>query len=302
MKTKLYHLLIPLALLAGVSQTAAQTFTNLHSFISSSDGGNPYGALVLSDGKLYGTANSGGSAGNGAVFAVNTDGTGYTNLHSFAIGDGINPYGGLILSGNTLYGMANQGGSHSIGTVFAINTDGTGFTNLHSFASSSDGANPYGGLILSGSTLFGTASGGGSHSAGTVFAINIDGTGFTNLYNFTDGSDGANPYCGLVLSDNTLYGTTAGSGSGIAPNGTVFALNTNGTFTPLHTFISASDGASPHSGLVLSNNVLYGTASQGGSHGNGTVFAINTAGTGFTNLYNFTALVSGDNIDGTSPN
>jgi uncharacterized repeat protein (TIGR03803 family) len=84
--------------------------------------------------------------------------------------------------------------------VFAINTDGTGFTNLHSFASSSDGANPYGGLVLSGNTLYGTASQGGSHSDGTVFAINTDSTGFTNLYNFTGGSDGANPYCGLVLS------------------------------------------------------------------------------------------------------
>jgi uncharacterized repeat protein (TIGR03803 family) len=302
MKTKLYHLLIPLALLAGLNQAASQTFTNLHSCISASDGGNPYGALVLSGTMLYGTANSGGKAGNGAVFAVNTDSTGFTNLHSFAFGDGINPYGGMVLSGNTLYGTANQGSSRGNGTVFAINTDGTGFTNLYNFTGGSDGANPFGALVLSGNTLYGTASQGGSQGNGTVFAINTDSTGFTNLYNFTGGSDGANPYCGLVLSGNTLYGTTAGSGSGIAPNGTVFAINTNGTFTPLHTFISASDGASPHSGLVLSNNVLYGTASQGGSHGNGTVFAINTAGTGFTNLYNFTALVSGDNIDGTSPN
>jgi uncharacterized repeat protein (TIGR03803 family) len=302
MKTKIHPLLIALALLACVNQAAAQTFTNLHSSVSGSDGGNPYGALVLSGATLYGTANSGGSHGNGTIFAIDTDGTAFTNLHSFATSEGINPYGGLILSGSTLYGMANQGGSHSVGAVFAINTDGTGFTNLHSFASSSDGANPYGALVLSGNTLYGTASQGGSHGNGTVFAVNTDGAGFTNLYNFTGGSDGANPYCGLVISNNTLYGTTVGSGSGVAGNGTVFALTTNGTFTPLHAFISASDGASPHSGLVLSGSTLYGTASQGGSHGNGTVFAINTGGTGFTNLYSFTALTSSTNSDGTSPN
>ena len=49
---------------------------------------------------------------------------------------------------------------------------------------SSDGADPYAGLILSGNTLYGTTSG-GSWGDGTVFAINTDGIGFTNLHSFT---------------------------------------------------------------------------------------------------------------------
>ena len=63
---------------------------------------------------------------------------------------------------------------------------------------------------------------------GTVFAVNADGTGFTSLYsdpNWLHGSPNS-----LILSGNTLYGTTAGGGFG---RGTVFAVNTNGTgFTP----------------------------------------------------------------------
>jgi len=50
-------------------------------------------------------------------------------------------------------------------------------------------------LILSGNTLYGTASRGGSYGSyggGTVFAVNTDGTGFTNLHSLTY-SDGANP-------------------------------------------------------------------------------------------------------------
>src|SRR5205807_5098588 len=90
------------------------------------------------------------------------------------------PQSGLRWSGNTLYGTA--------GKVFALNTDGTGFTNLHNFTATSgnpptnsDGASPQAGLLLSGNTLYGTAPYGGSSGNGTVFAVNTDGTGFTNL-------------------------------------------------------------------------------------------------------------------------
>ena len=116
------------------------------------------------------------------MFAVNTDGTGFTNLHSFTHcrgtnSDGANPDAGLILSGNTLYGTASDGGSSGNGTVFAVNTDGTGFTNLYSFTmapcTNSDGAYPSGGLILSGNTLYGTASDGGSSGNGTVFSLTL---------------------------------------------------------------------------------------------------------------------------------
>jgi len=162
--------------------------------------------------------------------------------------------------------------------VFAVNTDGTGFTTLHNFTGS-DGASPYAGLVLSGSTLYRTASAGGSTGGGTVFAVNTDGTGFTALHSFT-GSDGIEPNAGLILSGNTLYGTAFLGGS--AGNGTVFAVNTDGTgFTNLHSFTAFSgsvccvnsDGAGPAS-LLLSGNTLYGTAQDGGSSGYGTVFSL----------------------------
>src|SRR6202040_1206990 len=105
------------------------------------------------------------------VFAINTDGTDFTNLHSF--GFRAHQSAGLILSGNTLYGAVGNGGSSGDGTVFAINTDGTDFTNLYTFTNSNDGANPYGGLILSSNSLYGTTTYGGSSSAGTVFSLSL---------------------------------------------------------------------------------------------------------------------------------
>ena len=281
-------------------------FTNLYNFTGGSDGANPYAALILSGNILYGTAYHGGSSGYGTVFAINTDGTGFTNLYSFTARsganltntDGANPRAGLMLSGNTLYGTAIWGGRSSYGTVFAINTDGTSFTNLHNFTGGSDGANPYAGLVLSGNTLYGTANAGGSAQNGTVFKVNTDGTGFTILHSFT-GSDGANPYAGLILSGNTLYG--AAPGGGISGRGTIFGVNTNGgtSFTNLYNFTALnnntnSDGVGPV-GLILSGNTLYGTANGGGSLGLGTIFAVSTNGTGFTNLHSFTG------SDGASP-
>jgi uncharacterized repeat protein (TIGR03803 family) len=60
-----------------------------------------------------------------------------------------------------------------------------------------------------------------------VFALSTNGTGFITLHHFPavsgpdfTNSDGANPYSGLVLSGNALYGTT--DHGGISGNGVVF--------------------------------------------------------------------------------
>ena len=319
--------------------TDSAGFSTLHSFgqsvgsppppYNNIDGAVPLAGLVLSGNTLYGTAVVGGTNDLGTVFKVNTNGPSLTVLHYFnGLGDGAGPAAGLALAGNTLYGTTQSGGTSNNGTVFGINTDGTGLTNLHLFAApsgsggfygtNSDGINPRATLILSGNTLYGTASDGGDSGFGTVFAVRTDGTGFTNLHSFTatstnsflggyTNSDGARPFAALVLSDNTLYGTTKSGGN--SGNGTVFALNTNGTgFTNLHSFTATTanafvgpypntDGVGPIAGLILSGNTLYGTTPYGGSSGYGTVFAVRTDGTGFTNLHSFTA-TSNDSFTG----
>jgi uncharacterized repeat protein (TIGR03803 family) len=278
-----------------VVNTNGENFRILTQFFGSSDGLAPFGVLILSGGKLYGTTKGGGTNGSGTIFGDFQYTFSAQHGSLFTNSDGASPYAGLITSGNILYGTAEQGGSFGNGTVFAINNDGTGFTNLHSFMATpsnppytnGEGANPYAGLILSGNTLYGTTFYGGSAGNGTVFAINTNGTDFTNLHSFTvssgfigTNSDGANPYACLTLSGNTLYGTTSeGGGSG---NGTLFAINTDGTrFTNLYSFTSISgvnntnsDGGNPYGGLTVSGNTLFGTARFGGSYGNGTVFSL----------------------------
>ncbi len=315
MNTLIKSLLVLPALIAGlgsipVGPATAQTFTTLHGFTGGSDGANPHAGLVLAGNTLYGTTTPSlppfQTFIGGKVFAVNTDGTGFTNLHGLGGSEG-----GLILSRDTMYGTTPSAGPLNSGAVFAMKTDGAGFTNLYSFTmgstdasgnyTNSDGANLFAGLVLCGTTLYGVASAGGISGKGTVFALNIDGTEFTTLHSFS-GSDGANPRAGLVLSSNLLYGTTCSGGP--SGNGTVFAVNISGTgFGILHSF-DYSDGSCPN-GLVLSGNTLYGTAMQGGGYGNGTVFSLNTDGTGFATIHNFTAAhiygYSQTNSDGIYP-
>jgi uncharacterized repeat protein (TIGR03803 family) len=283
--------------------TGGTGLLNLYNFSSPStnspytnaDGTYPQGGLILSGSTLYGMAYRGGSAGVGIIFAVNTNGAGFTNLHNFNASDGQYPVGNLILSGGTLYGMTPGGGAFHTGNIFSASTNGTGFTNLFNFPSLSgvlysntDGAFPQGSLLLSGNTLYGTASEGGAAGNGTIFRINTDGSAFAVLHTFslTSGAlgingDGASPQAELILSNGVLYGTTEKGGGG--GSGTVFRLNTDGTgFAMLYSFTATDppvtgtniDGAYPVSGLLPSGGVLYGTASGSGTAGYGTVFSL----------------------------
>ncbi|HXB59983.1 MAG TPA: choice-of-anchor tandem repeat GloVer-containing protein [Candidatus Acidoferrales bacterium] len=256
------------------------------------DGAQSVAGLVISGSTLFGTTQLGGNSGNGTVFAVSLDGTGYTNLYSFSAddnngtnSDGASPMAGLTLSNNTLYGTTTSGGLNGSGTLFAINTDGTSFTNIYNFGSSGDdGVDPMSALIISGNKLYGTTISGGANGWGAVYAINTDGTCYTNLYSFSDG-DGAAPECALTLAEGTLYGTT--SAGGVNSYGTVFSLSTNGSgFTTIYNF-TRSDEGNPSAGVILSGSNLYGTT-PGGAFGWGTVYTVNTNGGGFRNLYVFT--------------
>ncbi len=224
----------------GTSFTTLHSFTTLDELTGTNyDGASPRAGLLFAGDTLYGTTRYGGEAGVGTVFAIKTNGTGFTNLHSFnQESDGANPSAKLILSGNTLYGTALLGGSWYDGTIFAINTDGTGFTVLHHFRSTTgpgippppdSGAQPNGGLVLSGNTLYGTTGVGGDWSHGTIFAINTNGTDYARLYQFppfgflSRNKDGAYPHAGLVLSGQTFYGTAFGGGA--SGSGTVFSFS-----------------------------------------------------------------------------
>lgn len=141
----------------------------LYSFGRGIDGGAPNAGLIMdSAGDLYGTTGEGGDTncnppiGCGTVFQLAPDGT-KTVLYAFTGYDGRGPSGGLVKdkAGN-LYGTTVNGGTQMCrcGTAFRLAPDGTEIV-LYNFSGYGGGSGPEGGLIKSGSNLYGTTIQGG---------------------------------------------------------------------------------------------------------------------------------------------
>jgi uncharacterized repeat protein (TIGR03803 family) len=154
---------------------------------------------------------------------------------------------------------------------------------LHHFGTGTDGAAAYGRVISDAAgNLYGTTAFGGTSSAGIVFELTNPEApaGWTEsiLYNFSGGSDGSQPYGGLIFdSAGNLYGTTYRGGASSA--GTVYELTRGkgGTWTEtvLYSFAGGADGLGPQSDLNFDQaGNLYGTTNNGGSPGNGIVFKL----------------------------
>jgi uncharacterized repeat protein (TIGR03803 family) len=249
-------------------------YVDILDFAGTTNGANPYGYLVSDGTYLYGTTTAGGANGDGVIFKIKPDGTGYVDLLDFAGTNGASPYGSLISDGTYLYGMTNSGGAIGGGTVFKIKTDGTGFVDLLDFggAGITNGGDAYGSLYSDGTYLYGMTYAGGAHNDGLLFKIKPDGTGYTDLLDFAGTTNGGSPQ-GTLISDGTyLYGMTYVGGAN--HNGTMFKIKPDGTgFVDLVNFDdSDNNGSYPTGDLLLIGGTFYGMAGGGGINGDGTIF------------------------------
>ncbi len=146
------------------------------------------------------------------------------------------------------------------------------------------GHSPNGSLISDGTFLYGLTSGGGINNYGTIFKIQFDGTGYSNLLDFNGTGNGSYPQGSLFYDGTFLYGMTSLGGAN--NSGTIFKLMPDGSgFTTLFHF-SGSDGDRPNGSLISDGTFLYGMTS-GGGFDDGVIFKIMPDGTGYVILSRF---------------
>ncbi len=275
----------------------------LYIFAGTPDGSEPRASVAIAtDGSLYSTTASGGTAGYGVAFQLQPSAAACksalcpwteTVLHSFdGNGDGRFPVGTLTFdaSGN-LYGVT-EGGGQSGGVVYQLQR-GMGWPESVLF----DGLDlSNAGVIFDrAGNLYGTTISGGANNKGSVFELEKSGGNWTltTLYSFS-GSDGAEPMGGLVMdAAGNLYGTT--STGGVGNGGTVFELSPQGGGWSLSTLYAfAAHSGQPLAGLAMDvAGNLYGTTNDR----TGSVFELSPSAGGwtFTTLHSFSGGDGGEN-------
>jgi uncharacterized repeat protein (TIGR03803 family) len=201
-------------------------FTLLYQF-DKLHGCNPAAPMVLgADGNLYGTTVNGGTAGGGVVFQLKLrpgKAAVVTVLANFDEENG-HPWSPLVQGNDgdfygTTSGAASWGSTNGpgTGTVFKVTTSGT-LTVLHTLNGTTDGTNPFTGLVqASDGNFYGTAGWYGIAQpvaifwcvagCGTLFQITPEGS-YSVLHTF-DGTGGALPSTTPVQHTNgLLYGAT----------------------------------------------------------------------------------------------
>ena len=269
------------------------TETVLYRFTGGSDGSSPEYADLIFDqaGAIYGTARSGGSYGDGAVYQLRQTNSGWTEsvLFSFTPAGGAFPSAGVIFDevGN-LYGTTGYRGFFGYGTVYELRPSEAGWVEdlIYAFQGQSDGEFPMSSLVFDESgNLYGTTATGGSAGGGTVFELITLPNGnwtFAVIYGFIGSGYLPGPIGSLAIdSAGSLYGMTYADGAyqcQYGGCGNVFKLTPSEAgwiYSSLHDFTGGSDGANPFGTVTLdASGNLYGTASSGGAYGYGVVWEI----------------------------
>jgi uncharacterized repeat protein (TIGR03803 family) len=257
-------------------------FQVVHNFVISTSGAFPRGSLIHVGSKFWGLTSVGGSGSKGIIFSLDTNGSGFQNVHEFSSTG--QPTGTLTFSQGKLWGMTNGGGTNGKGSIFSIDTSGFGFFEYYSFIDSS-GMNPIGSLIELNGNLWGMTFAGGQNSDGTIFKFLPSDSSHNIVLNLSN-SIGSRPWGDLLVVDSKFYGMTSQGGSA---NGVIFQLDTSGSnYSVKHNFISSS-GSSPYGNLVKCNNRLWGMTNLGGKENDGVLFSTDLTGTDYQMLHDFSS-------------
>lgn len=254
---------------------ATDTFTVLYSINYDNEGAYPYGTLLYTAGKLYGTCENGGNNDFGTLFEFDPIALTYTVLLNFGDNEDIRyPQGPLVeVIAGELWGTSYEGGTNNNGTVFkytlSTGTDSI-VVNLDD-VSTGGWIGASGGVMLAsdGNVYFNTDRGGDDNN-GTICQITdiLTTPSLSIVHSFDVDYGYGDAVCPVEISGN-LYGCTNYTDNKPTdpcnpPVGNIYKFDISvGVFTTLHTFDALVDGGAPFLGQLLPlGDVLYGMTNE----------------------------------------
>ena len=275
----------------------------LQHFGAASDGVEPSSPLFAAgDGFFYGTT-IGGGEGNGTIFRIRPDGSGYRKVYAFPFENpnthpqnGKMPIGAIWVSpSGRIYGTTMAGGAWlGTGLFYSVNTDGTAFRRIREIAAGlvsydesddtiliyhEEGSSPMGGVTAAGDGfLYLTASAHGNLPGGSVFRFDENGNFYQSVQKFNlPDAGGKSPFAALYRApDGHLYGATSRGARDDAGQILKIALASGNATYSVVTDVSPArplDGFEPAvPPLALADGTILGVTPKGGNNGNGAVF------------------------------
>jgi uncharacterized repeat protein (TIGR03803 family) len=268
------------------SLAPAGTQKVLHTFTQGPDKNYPDGNIPgpLSegpDGKLYGVTDFGGNpncsgyCGNGVLYRINRDGSGFTVLHKFCsetdCADG--EYPGAMVTGTdgNVYGTTQAGGTggscsgDGCGTLFRVTPSTAAYEVVVNFTDT-DGGVPSNLVVASDGTFYGIALG----TTAVVLFHYTEATGtlqsFSVSFPLIDGDLPSAPLM-MTLGPNGnvygLYGVYAENGAG------VFEVDPDGTNLQLFPFYTTNPGRGTPYAMIPASDGNFWVADESGIDGKG---------------------------------
>jgi uncharacterized repeat protein (TIGR03803 family) len=276
--------------------TTAGDLTTLYEFCTTApctDGQNPLGIILASDGNFYGTTGAGGKFKQGTLFRISPTGE-FKLLHTFCsqanCADGSYLFFPPIQGNDgNFYGTTFNGGTNNGGVIYELTPSGT-YTVLYSFCSNDQCPNgQYPNSITQGAdgNFYGTTEYGGALQGGVIFDLTATSHQYTVLHSFPQSIYGF-PQTPLTLaSDGNLYGTLGGGGSGSwdpSTLGEIFQFTSAGVFKELAIFHAGRpNGFNPLDPVFQgTDGNFYGTTAYGGLGGD-----YGGGGVGFGTVFKF---------------
>ena len=254
---------------------SAGNVTILHEF-SASDGSEPKGLVLASDGYFYGAAAFNGTYGFGTLFRISAGGL-FTKLHDFTnTTDGEYPQGQLLqASDGNLYGLTEIG-------LYRATASGV-VTMIYRFTGNPVTNNTAPLIQATNGSLYATMGfgwcNGSTCPCGSVVKFNLQGSLVSehdfSCYNLTNGNAPSSPV--IQAADGNFYGTNVNGGSG--SRGTAFELSPQNIaqLTLLHNFDITSEY--PYAGLVQgTDGNFYGVTKYSSLTPSGTVYQLTRDG------------------------